>query len=325
MIEAATPSAPAMPSAPTQAPSTGSAPAQSEATQATDSQVLPTPEAKPERPKAKVGEVEWEQDEDGEWYSTQKVNGREERISHEKALSAARQMAASTERFQQAKAIERNVETMLAQAASSPRAAADFLTKLGVDVYELAEQILGEHIETSKLTPAERRARELEAELEAYKRQQAERERQEYETKAEAHARRTREAYVAAFDRELDALHAPKTPGGRDWLHRRIAQLANHAEDNGIPTSLQALTKQAAREFQEMAGTKWQAPQAQPVQQAQPRVVVPSQAQQPNNGMPRDQRNGQFVRRSDPKPRLQPGDPDSVRAIIEWEKRNKQR
>lgn len=317
METAAAPAAPAAPTAPA-TPASTTTPNSAPDVQGTPTTA--TPEARPERPKSKVGDVEWEQDEDGEWYSTQKVNGKEERISHQTALSAARQMAASTERFQAAKAIERNVETMLATAASSPRATVDFLTKMGVDVVDLAEQILGERIEESRLTPDQKRAREAERRLQEYEEREQERARAEYERRIEAHNQRSRQAYVQAFDQQLDALHAPKAEGARTWLYQRIAALVTHAEDNGIPTTLDAIVKRASADFQGMTGVKWGAPQQQAAP-PKPAIRVPSPTEQPQ-GNPRDASNGRFVPRRDPKPQLIPGDSASVRAIAEWARRN---
>lgn len=318
----APPSAPA-PQTSTPAPAQATPPVRTQSTNDAPDAQVPAPEAAPERPRAKVGDVEWEQDGD-DWFTTQKVDGKDERISLSRALSGERQMAAATQRFQEAKRVERSMENMLAEAASSPRAAAAFLEKLGVDPYELAEELLAESIEESKLTPAEKRVRDAErrlAEYEARERTQAE---QRREAEIEAHKQRTRQAYVQAFDTQLDAVHAPKTPGARQWLHARIAQLANEYEDRGVFTTLPNLTKLAAKEFQQMTGVTWSAPAPAAPPAQKPRVSVPSDNEQPHPDDEHRFRDGRFRPRRDGTPREPRIDPRNPQTIIEhsaWERK----
>lgn len=312
MIEAVAPSGDASP-----APAPNAAPPAQQTNGAPDAQSA-IPDAAPERPRAKVGDTEWEQDGD-DWFTKQIVDGKEERISLSRALSGERQMAAATKRFQEAKQTERAMETMLAQAASSPRAAAAFLEKIGVDPYELAEELLAESIEESKLTPAEKRARDAERRLQSYE----ERERAETERRRNAeiqqHQQRTQQAYAQAFDAQLDAVHAPKTPGVRKLLHAQIARMALDAEDNGQYTSLAQLTKEAAQAFQRDMGVTWSAPA--PAAPAKPRVTVPGSNEQPHPEYDDRTQRGRFrPQGTPPAPRLDMRNPQSILAYDKWER-----
>lgn len=316
MIEVASPSAAEAPASP--APNAAPPAQQTNGGSDAQSEVLAPPA--PERPRAKVGEVEWEQDGD-DWYTTQKVDGKDERISMQRALSGERQMAAATKRFQEVKQTERAMESMLAQAASSPRAAAAFLEKLGVDPYELAETLLAESIEESKLSPSEKRVRDAErrlAEYEERERTQTERQRN---AEIQQHQQRTQRAYAQAFDTQLDAVHAPKAPGVRRVLHARIAQMAMDAEDRGVYTTLADLTKQAAREFQADMGLTWSAPAPVAPLPAKPRVTVPDSNEQPHPEYDDRTRRGQFRPRGvPPEPRIDPRNPQSILAYDKWER-----
>ncbi len=315
MIEAVAPSGDASPAA----PAPNAAPPAQQTNGAPDAQSA-IPDAAQERPRAKVGEVEWEQDGD-DWFTKQIVDGKEERISLSRALSGERQMAAATKRFQEAKQTERAMETMLAQAASSPRAAAAFLEKIGVDPYELAEELLAESIEESKLTPAEKRARDAERRLQSYEERERAQAEQRRNAEIQQHQQRTQQAYAQAFDTQLDAVHAPKTPGVRKLLHAQIARMALDAEDRGQYTTLAQLTKEAARAFQADMGVTW-APPAPPAP-AKPRVSVPGSNEQPHPEYDDRTQRGRFKPRDGvPRaPRLDARNPQSILEYDAWERK----
>lgn len=260
---------------------------------------------------------------DGGWYFQAKIDGEDVEIPYEDAASRLRTHESSTRRYQEAKRIEREMETLLQSAASSPKAFANFARQLGVDPRELAEHWMSEHLEAERLTPEQRRIRELEAELE--RGQQSERERMEraQEAQRQEAMQQERTRLVQAFDAPLDAQGAPKGERVRSMIHQRMAQIANWHEKNGVHTTLDAIAKKATadvmglRDEFGMSPAPAAAPPPAPPKPAIP-PPPPANAQAPSQHM-RDQR-GRFL--DDPKPTVHPNIPGSMDELLAWKKRH---
>jgi hypothetical protein len=262
---------------------------------------------------------------DGAWYFQAKVDGEDVEIPYEDAASRLRTHESSTKRYQEAKRIEREMEQLLGHVASSPKAFADFARQLGVDPRQLAEQWMVEHLETEKLTPEQRRIRELEAQLE--RGQQTERERQQRAEEAQRAevTQRERQQLVQTFDSALDAHNAPKGERVRSMIHQRMAQLASWHEQNGVHTTLGAIAKKATADVMGLASEFGVVGQPPPVAQtpaSAPKAAIPppppANAQAPSQHM-RDDR-GRFL--DDPRPTVHPNIPGSMDALLEWKKRH---
>lgn len=261
---------------------------------------------------------------DGEWYFKAKVYGEEVELPYERAVSMMRQGEAATRAWQEAKRIERQSEEVFAS-IRDPRTAFDVLSKLGYDPIAFAEAWMADQLEESRLTPEQRELREYRRQLDEYKHREQERQRAEHEQRQAQAERQHREAIVKAFDTELNALNARSNPEARSWIHQRMAQLVQHCEQNGIPSTLKEIARKAHADFERLVGpAPAPAPQPAPTPpKPAPKVTVPPEEQQPQRDYARDPRNGRFASRHDPKPAFDPANPDSVRAIVEWSERNR--
>jgi hypothetical protein len=259
---------------------------------------------------------------DGAFYFSGRVNGADVEMPYEEAAMRFRTHESSTQRYQEAKRIEREVGEFF-NTLKDPRGFAELARSLNMDPRQLAEAWLSEHLEDSKLTPEQKRLREAEAKLERYEQEKREmQERTEREQfQREQNAERTR--LVTVFDGELDALGAPKGERVRGMIHQRMAQLASWHEQNGVHTTLSAIAKKARDEVMGLASEF--APQPPPAPPP-PRPAAPPVAPPPPpaNAQPRSQYQrddaGRFL--ADPKPTVSANIPGSMDALLAWKKRH---
>lgn len=308
----AAPSAPA-PSAPQgnpgPAPAQGTSPGTQGGTSEKPSQDTPAYDAPPGWVKR-----------DGKWVVTTKVNGEDTELDYDEAMHHVRTRESANRRWQEAARMERDMEQTLRQATSSPKAFAAFAQQLGVDPRELAEAWMADHIEDSRLSPEQRRVRDLERQLSERdeRDQQAQRAQRERQTAERVQAEQ--QQLVSKFDASLDAQGAPKSAETRTLLRQRMAQLVQHHQANGIPTTMQRITAQAIADVRKVAdGFGAVVPAAQPPIE-KPRAVVPPPP--PAEAQPRG-RDGRWTPNpSDPKPTVDARVPGSMREMRAWRQRN---
>lgn len=191
---------------------------------------------------------------------TPKVNGRQLEIeldpnNDEEMLKYLQKAMAADEKFQEAAQLRKNVEALVNELRTNPKAIL-MHPELGIDVKRLATEILNEEIEEMQKTPEQRELEKLKKELEA----KTKREQQLEEEKRLAEMERLQEQAFKQFDDEItEALSKsalPKSP----YVVKRIADTLIEAvnlgyADTTVKDIMPIIEQQISGEIQKMFET----------------------------------------------------------------------
>ncbi len=191
---------------------------------------------------------------------TPKVNGRQLEIeldpnNDEEMLKYLQKAMAADEKFQEAAQLRKNVEALVNELRTNPKAIL-MHPELGIDVKQLATEILNEEIEEMQKSPEQRELEKLKKELEA----KTKREQQLEEEKRNAEMQRLQEQAFKQFDDEItDALSKsslPKSP----YVVKRIADTLIEAvnlgyTDTTVQQIMPIIEQQISKEIQNMFET----------------------------------------------------------------------
>lgn len=164
---------------------------------------------------------------------TPKVNGRQMEVeidpeNEEEMLKYIQKALAADQKFQEAASLRKNVEYLVNELKSNPRAILSH-PEFGIDLKQFAQEILNEEIEEMKKTPEQKELERLKKELEV----KTKREQELEEARREAEMEKLREQSFKQFDDELtDALSKsslPKSP----YVVKRIADTLIEAVNLG--------------------------------------------------------------------------------------------
>lgn len=158
-----------------------------------------------------------------------KVKDLEIDLSNDEEVQKYLQKAmAADEKFQEAASLRKQVEQLVVELKNNPLAILKH-PQLGIDIKALAQQVLNEEIEDMKLTPEQKKIKELETAL----KEKEEKEKQaQSEKEAAERAKMEQEALVALDEQVTNALsksNLPKSP----YVIRRIADSMIAAMDMG--------------------------------------------------------------------------------------------
>lgn len=177
-----------------------------------------------------------------------KVEGKEieEEVPFEKLVDAYRNAEpirrTSYQRFEEAKKARDEAQRLVGTLKKDTRAA---LREAGIDPLEWAEQVIAEHLQAEQMSPAEREAASLKAELAKYKQSEEERAKAEEAAKA-------KQAEAEQLDRISDLImetcQQPGMPplgqGARGALVvKQLAHILEAAEDRGLELTPAELAK----------------------------------------------------------------------------------
>lgn len=130
--------------------------------------------------------------------------------------------------------LKADLEEFLGELKNNP---ASILEQMGVDVKQMAENLMNEEIELLELTPEERRVRELEAQLEEIKAK----EEAAKKSKEEAEFQALQDRYAADFEVQLteaiDKGNLPKSP----YIINQMVTMMSEAINSGIDVSFEDL------------------------------------------------------------------------------------
>ncbi len=173
-----------------------------------------------------------------------KIDGKEEELPEDEVIRLAQLGKASNKRFEEAKAMRTQAEQFLAMLKKDPKSVLSD-PRIGIDLKKFAEQVVWEHIEEQSLSPEQKRARDVERELEKYKSQEEERKK----TEAERQMQALHERYAADYDRKISTALAssglPKTPA----TVKRMAEYLYSAVQNGYDLEPSDLVEQVRKDY----------------------------------------------------------------------------
>lgn len=155
-----------------------------------------------------------------------KVDGQELEVDEDELKRGYQKSKAAQKRFQEAAKLKKQADQIIQSLKSAP---AKVLEKLGVDVHKFAEDIILEEIELEKLTPEQKKIRELEIKL----KEKEEAEKKEKEEREQAEYAKMKEQFETELEGQiLDALQDGGLPKNAFTVKRMISYL-NRAFDYG--------------------------------------------------------------------------------------------
>jgi hypothetical protein len=156
-----------------------------------------------------------------------KSNGKTREVTDEDELVRLAQLGlGANEKFEAAAKTRKQAEQVLELLQSDPKEA---LKRLGFDVRKFAEDYLYEEIQAEKLTPEQKKVKEMEVELEKYKREKADLEQKQ----REEHISRLQQQYeVDLQDKIINAIDKYKLPNNPRTV-ARVAEYMAKALENG--------------------------------------------------------------------------------------------
>ena len=175
-----------------------------------------------------------------------KIDGKEEELDEPEVIRLAQLGKASNKRFEEAKQMRQQAEQFMEMLRKDPKAVLSN-PALGVDLRKFAEEVVWEHIQESSLTPEQKKARDVERELQKYKAQEEEHKKAETERQMQA----LHQKYASDYDRKItSALQAsglPKTPA----TVKRMAEYMFTAVQNGYDLEPSDLVEQVRKDYQD--------------------------------------------------------------------------
>lgn len=189
-----------------------------------------------------------------------KVNGRQLEVeidpeNDEEMLKYLSKALAADEKFQEAASLRKNVELLVEQLKSNPKAILSH-PELGLDLKKFAEEILNEEIEEMKKSPEQKELERLKKELES----KTKREQELEEQRRQSEMHRLEEQAFKQFDDEitsaLSSSSLPKSP----YVVKRIADTMIEAVNMGyadvsVKDIMPIVEQQISGEIQKMFET----------------------------------------------------------------------
>lgn len=147
-----------------------------------------------------------------------KIEGKEVELPESEVIGLAQQGKAAGQRFQEAAALRKQAEELIAFAKANPR---EFFNRTGMNAREWAEKYLIEELEAEQMSPEQKKARANEEKLKAYEAEKKQRE--EEGRKAEMARLQAEHAqnYDKLFTAALHESGLPKTA----FTVKRMAEL----------------------------------------------------------------------------------------------------
>lgn len=138
------------------------------------------------------------------------IDGSESEVDESELIKGYQRARAANQRFEEAAKLRRQADQLLQTLKTDPLS---ILTNpnLGVNFDEIAEKHLLAKLENEMLSPEERKAREVQRELEQYKRAEAERAEQEQARQFEVAKSQARANYERQFVEVLEKTGLPRT------------------------------------------------------------------------------------------------------------------
>jgi hypothetical protein len=175
-----------------------------------------------------------------------KLDGKEveEEVQFDELVSHYRKGKAADQRFQEAAKTRKQAEDILQAFQSNP---AQAMKLLGVDAREFAEDYLSKVLEEELLSPEQREAKTLKAELEKYRKQEALQKEAEEKKKFETQVEAEKQRYSSLI---MDALKFEGIPPGAKSV-ARMATLLEKSEDQGYDLTPKEIASIVREEIQE--------------------------------------------------------------------------
>ena len=173
-----------------------------------------------------------------------KIDGKEEEMTEDEVIKLAQMGRGSNKRFEEAKVMRQQAEQFLAMLKSDPKSVLSN-PAIGVDLRKFAEEIVWEHIQDEALSPEQKKARDVQKELDKYKKQEEETKK----TQAEQQMKALHDKYAVDYDRKItSALQTsglPKTPA----TVKRMAEYMFTAVQNGYDLEPSDLVEQVRKDY----------------------------------------------------------------------------
>lgn len=160
-----------------------------------------------------------------------KVDGQEldfDATDEEAVKRAVQKTHAADKRMHEAAMTRKQAEKFIDLLKTNPRAVLEH-PGLGLDLKQLAEQVIWENLQQQAKTPEEREREAERAELEEYRKEKARREAETKEADREQLKEKYRQDWSKKFSEALDSARLPKT----DWTVQRMAAYMRQALAKG--------------------------------------------------------------------------------------------
>ena len=175
-----------------------------------------------------------------------KVDGKEEELDESEIIKLAQLGRGSNKRFEEAKQMRQQAEQFIAMLKKDPKAVLSN-PALGVDLRKFAEQIVWEHIQDESLSPEQKRARDIEKELQKYKEQEELTKKEQAEQQMQALHQRYAQDYDRKITSALQNSGLPKTPS----TVKRMAEYMFTAVQNGYDLEPSDLVHQVRKDYEQ--------------------------------------------------------------------------
>ena len=173
-----------------------------------------------------------------------KIDGKEVEVGYDDLIRDYQLGKASQQRMNEAAAVRKQAEELIALAKSDPRKLLSH-PNINADLRAFAETILAEHVQEQLLTPEQKEKRDMKKKLEQYENQE-----KEQKTNAEkAEYDRLYEHYNQEYSNQiitaLDSSGLPKTP---DTV-KRMASYMKQALDKGINATTEQIVQLVKQDY----------------------------------------------------------------------------
>lgn len=174
-----------------------------------------------------------------------KVDGEEVEITEAEAILLAQRGKAADKRFQEASALRKQAEEVINLLKSDPRKALQH-PEINVDIRELAEEVLKEHLEVEMMDDKEKQIYKLQKELEQ---KEAERKATE-ETKRAEQMKIEEERYTKQYEKDInDTLQSSGLPQ-TNFTVNRVIHYMQQALDLGYEASAKDVIGLVKQDYQ---------------------------------------------------------------------------
>ena len=162
--------------------------------------------------------------------------------NYRKGKDSSRLLSKVEQRRQEALKAKAEAEGLLSRLKSDPRGA---LRELGVDVRKLSESTILEEIELEKMSPAERRAHELQKKLDEHESAKQKAEEEKERAAHEQEVARHKDEFANLFLDVMERTGLPKTSGR--FVVARMASLYAQNEEAGLESSPEEMAAHVMR------------------------------------------------------------------------------
>ncbi len=196
---------------------------------------------------------------DGSWAWKGPVDGEEAELDWDRAQHFLRTKESGQKRWQEAARLQREAEEREAsieeylEGIKTPQGLRELARELKMSPREVAEEILAMELEDERLTPEQRELRELRAKDATRSQAQQRYEAQQREQQIQQAQQAERARLTTGFAKSMDRVGAPAAPEARAWIQSHVARLYVQAEQEGVPTHIDNLTKQAVAAYKKAA------------------------------------------------------------------------